>query len=185
MLFLSFFEWNANQGEHSSKNNESSDKDTVIPGRNTKTEPENEPATRVIVKADQDWQSTGFHVLRGEKILLEVVEGFWNAADGFLLDNNGRGYGYSCAQSAIANKDDTTRCVLGEYTLGALIASIGRTRYGIGNKCTFTATDSGEVYLRMNDNNSTGNSGKLVIEISRLHTTSALDNICGQPFETK
>lgn len=137
---------------------------------------------QTTVKAEQDWQTTGFSVSRGEKILIKVVSGQWNAADGFLLDNDGRGYGYSCAQSAVANKDDETRCPLRNYSLGALIASIGKTKYGIGKGCTFVATDNGDVFLRMNDNNSMSNSGELTVELSRTPTATISDQkVCGQP----
>jgi len=137
---------------------------------------------QTTVKAEQDWQPTGFNVLRGEKISIKVVGGQWNAADGFLADNDGRGYGYSCAQSAIAHKDDATRCSLGNYSLGALVALIGKVKYGIGNNCTFVVTDNGVVHLKMNDNNAVGNSGELTVELSRTPTATISDQkICGQP----
>lgn len=146
------------------------------------------------------WQTTGVNVDAGKIVTIHVVAGQWTVSRQLVDDtvrkqlaaplnggdqlwqyywqeNNGSG--------SRANPCVNADCPLYNIPTGSLVAKIGDTRYAVYDQCTFYATDSGEILLRMNDTNVKDNSGVLAVEITLgRDNPSNISTSCGAPISS-
>lgn len=104
--------------------------------------------TTAEVDAGKGWQSTGVTVEPGTKLNIRVTGGKWTNWKGNTPYNTGEGTDYVCA-SIISAKD----CVepVPDYPAGALVGRIGNQILRVGKGATIPVTQSGVLFLRIND----------------------------------
>jgi len=116
----------------------------------------------VEVYANEDWQATGIKVRQGETITIQYKSGEWSPFSGYYTDGQG------CTNPTVCTQD---LAVLANYpgniVGGVHAALIARIDHGqivvVGNEITFEAKNTGGLLLRMNDRNSSDNSGSLMV----------------------
>jgi hypothetical protein len=115
------------------------------------------PATATVtVRADGEWQSSGLHVQRGQRVLL-VAAGAWrhdSYAD-TLYGPGGTGIYFDTA-------------VLPKAKVGALLARVGGgTPFAVGNSAIFEVAENGYLEFAMNDDAGTyfNNLGEAQVQI--------------------
>jgi len=116
----------------------------------------------VEVYANKDWQNTGVEIRQGEVITIQYVSGEWSPFSGYYTDGQGCTDPDVCTQdlSILANFPDNI--VSGIHA--TLIARINQGQIVVvGNEITFEAKNTGSLMLRMNDKNSSDNSGSLIV----------------------
>jgi hypothetical protein len=117
------------------------------------------------VDSTQGWQQTGISVRPGDSVTIEVVGGTWSEQPGQTSANPGTGWSYVCTDYLSAS-----RCLepIPDFWKGALIGRVGGSLFGIGNKATITAAESGVLFLRINDEDValTDNAGTLTVKIT-------------------
>jgi hypothetical protein len=135
--------------------------------------------------AKDNWQPTGIMVERGDLVVIRVTGGLWTPYNDPNEPNknwewsDGRGYAGPCSTYV----DPDSLCPVSNYTMGALVARIGNTKYGIGPSCIFKATDMGILHMRMNDNNSDNNVGVLAVTVTIEQNVSDIpSDTCGKPL---
>ena len=116
----------------------------------------------VEVYANKYWQDTGVEIRQGETITIQYVSGEWSPFSGYYTDGQGCTNPNFCTQdlSILANFPDN-------IVSGIHATLIARINHGqivvVGNEITFEAKDTGPLMLRMNDKNSSDNSGSLIV----------------------
>jgi len=116
------------------------------------------PATRLIdVAANQGWQDTGIRVEPQQKFQLRFRSGQIVDKDVTIAD--GHGSDYICGDPGCCEPMPDER-------RGLLLARIAGSILIVGNGGEFTATDGGNIFLRVNDCDSglADNSGQLKVE---------------------
>jgi len=159
----------------------------------------------IAIDSTPGWHPTGMTVKKGDFVKIEVVAGKWTAyREPFPEDvrnqlseeaNNELSYEifmnwYPATDGSGDPSEDLCEAedncpLLGQKT-GGLVALIGKAKYFIGNKCVFIATDSGQIFLQINDNpkEPTGNFGVLAVtvEFSDIYdSTNPISSGCGMP----
>ena len=112
----------------------------------------------LTVPANQQWVATGLNVRRGERLTITANGEVQLSAD----------------SSDVANPSGSTK---GRYAqnaplpttlAGALIGRIGNGKpFGIGSNATFTAPDTGQLFLGVNDDAAGDNQGAFQVTIQR------------------
>ncbi len=119
----------------------------------------------VEIDSTQGWQSTGIYVEQGKTLILEVISGNWTNWKGQVPYSGGEGTGYICGEQV-----SPSQCVepLPNFASDSLVGQIGGFKFGVGKGNTITAEQSGELFLRINDDDSGlfDNDGKLRVRIS-------------------
>ena len=116
----------------------------------------------VEVYADKKWQDTGVEIRQGETITIQYVSGEWSPFSGYYTDGQGCTDPNFCTQdlSILSNFPDN-------IVSGVHATLIARINHGqivvVGNEITFEAKNTGRLRLRMNDKNSSDNSGSLIV----------------------
>lgn len=149
-----------------------------------------------ISGAKGEWQPTGVAVLAGQVVTMHVVGGGWTVSrkevprDVYThlpppLNEGNQVWRYAWSETNGTGFDSCTGsdCPLINAPTGALIAKIGGTRYVINDRCVFAVTESGDVFLRMNDNDMRDNGGVLAVDI-KIGPADASNNSqnCGAPI---
>jgi hypothetical protein len=138
----------------------------------------------IAIDATKDWQETGFIAARGDIIKVRVIGGKWTTARrpfpsdirpqlpenirglemwiNYTYESSGDGSGLSCNE-----------CPMPTLPVGVLVGRIDNMDpFAIGSATTFTASQSGALYLRINDGRKEGtanlddNGGILAVEIT-------------------
>jgi hypothetical protein len=138
----------------------------------------------IAVDATKDWQNTGFSVTRGDIIRVSVVGGKWTSARRSFpsdirpqLPEIFRGaeiwVNYTPENSGDGSQPSCNDCPMPSVKIGALVGRIDTNdAFAIGNATIFTASQSGTLYLRINDGRKEGttdlddNAGILAVEIT-------------------
>jgi hypothetical protein len=133
-------------------------------------------AAPIAVDSTKDWQSSGISVSKGDTIHIQVVGGHWTTGRGaipdtvrqalpdnikglqiwinYMYEQGGNGNGKLCAEVNLAN------CPVPSASVGTLIGRIGVSEaFSIGEVNKITASESGTLYLRINDGQPEGTSG--------------------------
>ena len=116
----------------------------------------------IEVYANKNWQDTGIEIRQGETITIQYVSGEWSPFSGYYTDGQGCTDPNFCTQdlSILANFPDN-------IVSGIHATLIARINDGpivvVGNEITFEAKNTGSLMLRMNDKNSSDNSGSLIV----------------------
>ena len=116
----------------------------------------------VEVYANENWQDTDIEVRQGETITIQYMSGEWSPFSGYYTDGQGCTDPNVCTQdlSVLANYP-------GNIVSGVHATLIARIDDGqivvVGNEITFEAKNTGSLMLRMNDKNSSDNSGSLIV----------------------
>ena len=116
------------------------------------------PAPRLVdVAANQGWQDTGIKVEPGQKFQLRFRSGQIVDKDVTIAD--GHGSDYICGDPGCCEPMPDER-------RGTLLARVAGSILIVGNGGAFTATDGGNIFLRINDCDSglADNSGQLKVE---------------------
>ncbi len=124
------------------------------------------------VFASQGWQDTKLNVHAGDEVTIEYRSGTWTSTRGIVESTD--------ADGQPVNAPDWLYCSCGEPLPGdstqALIGKIGSTQpFFVGDEKDFRATDSGNIFLRINDSDRglSDNDGSLQIAITTpTHKTS-------------
>lgn len=111
---------------------------------------------QVDVQANSDWQDSGIPVLKGKVVHIEYVSGAWRPWPG--VDFNAEG----CTQGC----DSTTNNLIVGCNHGGLIGRIGSQMICVLKGATVTATDSGNLSLRINDQQTSDDSGFITVKIT-------------------
>ncbi len=108
------------------------------------------------IYATQAWQNTDITLKPGDAVRIVQVGGVWSHwENGIMYDANG--------QPIIGLQANTP---LSTTVSGALIGKIGANRpFAVGRWLEMTASDAGDLYLAMNDNNYGDNQGFITVEI--------------------
>lgn len=125
----------------------------------------------IEVYANQGWQSTGIYLEEGQRVFIEFVDGSWAARVGFepehpdiWTDASGTGYEMFYPEIGI------------DATFGSLLGMInGGQAFEIGGYVDLIPTESGELFLRMNDSDGglVDNAGSIRVKIEILGTSTA------------
>jgi hypothetical protein len=142
----------------------------------------------IAVDSTKNWQSSGISVSKGDTIHVQVVGGNWTTARytlpdttkqklsddiknlqmwiNYVPEQDGKGSSRSCAEVNLTN------CPVPTSNVGTLIGRIGVSEaFSIGEANTITASESGILYLRINDGQREGtagledNAGILAVEV--------------------
>jgi len=141
-----------------------------------------QPNVAIAVDSTKTWQPTGIFVTKGDTINIRVVGGKWTTWREKISDNlraklpnnedaktaeiwinwhlerNGSG-----SSNAICVDDN---CPLPDQSLGLLVARIDNTTYIVGTTCSFLATETGQIFLQINDYFFSDNGGILAVEVN-------------------
>lgn len=149
-----------------------------------------QPATSsvpIAVDATKDWQSSAITVNRGDRVSIRVVGGKWTASRRHLTNDERENLPENVKNSQIwvnclledvgdgweemtCEDLELDGCPVPTGSIGALVAKIGTGEpFVIGSEGTFIASESGAIFLRMNDSSATldDNAGVLAIEMIR------------------
>jgi len=107
----------------------------------------------VQVQASEGWQSTGITVRAGDRLRIRHIEGEWSPWLGGSYDAAGSG------------GDPLCRCnVMEAVSHAALIGRIGDANpFLVGREYDHTVSESGTLFLRINDTDLADNSGELEV----------------------
>lgn len=115
------------------------------------------PGTLVVVQALSDWQNSGVYVPHLTLVTITYVSGRWNPWPGANFDGNG------CTQGC----DPVTANVIVGCDHGGLIGQIGSgPMICILDHIAVTASESGMLYLRINDKAISDDSGAITVRIT-------------------
>jgi hypothetical protein len=115
------------------------------------------PSILVNVDAVSDWQDSGVSVSQGMSVTITYVTGYWRPWPGVNFDGKG------CTQGC----DPVTHNLIVGCDHGGLIERIGSSQMiCILNGATVTATELGELYLRINDDKQDDDSGAITVRIT-------------------
>ncbi|MGB9674329.1 MAG: hypothetical protein ACPL3P_09345 [Anaerolineales bacterium] len=126
--------------------------DTRIPGLTT--------SSKVVadVPATTQWYPSGLVVKEGDTLVIQYVSGVWSPWPGGNYDALGSGGDPRC----------TCNVILG-VSHAALIAKIGNNQpFFVGNEFRHRVGERGMVYLGINDNHLSDNSGSLIVKLEAL-----------------
>ena len=116
----------------------------------------------VEVYANKDWQDTDIEIRQGNTITIQYVSGKWSPFSGYYTDGQGCTDPDVCTQDLSILADFPDNIVSGVHA--TLIAKIDQGQIVVvGNEMTFEAKNTGSLLLRMNDKNSSDNSGSLIV----------------------
>jgi hypothetical protein len=118
----------------------------------------------VEVFADQNWQDTGVEIRQGERITIQYVSGEWSPFSGYYTN------GHGCTDPSVCTQDLSVLKSFPDNIVSGIHATlIARINQGpiivVGNEITFEAENTGSLVLRMNDKNTSDNSGSLVVSV--------------------
>jgi hypothetical protein len=109
------------------------------------------------VQADSDWQNSGVFVLKGTAVTIEYITGYWRPWPGVNFDGKG------CTQGCSL----TNVLILVGCNHGGLIGRIGIAQMiCILDGTKVIATESGLLYLRINDPQISDDSGSITVRIT-------------------
>jgi hypothetical protein len=156
----------------------------------------------IAIDSAEAAQPTGVFVAKGDIVSISAVRGTWTVERELFPDDlrnklspdvqeniapetwmnwwdetDASGSDYLCSA--------TDNCPILNYRLGALIARIGKIYYTIGNNCSFVATETGQVFLQINENEDKllDNFGILAIDIAKgSNDPSTISTNCGVPY---
>jgi len=130
----------------------------------------NSMSSTVTVSSTQGWQDMNYYVTAGDTVTLQYQSGTWTETNGVVAPTD--------ADGLPANPPGYLYCHCGEPLAGvstqALIGKVGDgAPFLVGDQKTFTATSSGDIFLRMNDRDVAlgDNAGALTVEISAVQPT--------------
>ena len=119
---------------------------------------------RVEVKANVEWQTTGIQVETGQLINLQYVSGTWSECPDYGCDYYDAGA--KDRNGNIFDDPGTSDNVISECPGPVLIARISNNSpFCIGSSYVGTATQSGNLQLRINDAAIDDNGGSVVVII--------------------
>ena len=125
------------------------------------------PLAVVEIAANQGWQSTGIHVDAGTQLYLEVIAGKWTHERGSIAPNPGIGVNYICALAL-----SMSECAepLPSAAKGTLVGRVGDGLFNVGHHALITVVQSGELRLRMNDEDEalSDNSGSITVQVTQV-----------------
>lgn len=129
------------------------------------TVPMNSLEKVIQVRADLGWQNTNVYITNNDDVLIQYVSGQWTHWKGTVPMSDASGkYGYVCADAMAASS-----CVepVPDFRTGALIGQVHRRLLRIGNRLQFTSTDTGYLFLRINDADIglSDNAGSITVKI--------------------
>ena len=159
------------------------------------------PNVPIAVDSTPGWHPTGVTVVEGDIIKIKVVGGKWTpyrvpfpeeirdqipeetrkelSSEIYI---NGYRETDGSGSTLMCELDD--KCLMLGRSVGGLIARINDSMYFIGNQCEFKATESGQVFLQINDDPTypTNNFGVLAVEVSVINDVGfvTMPN-CGVP----
>jgi serine/threonine protein kinase len=140
------------QQQKSTQNN----RNTTI-SRNTASSAQSSTSKTLDVQANSDWQNSGVFVPKGTVVTIEYVSGYWRPWPGVNFD--GRGCTQGCSLTNVL--------ILVGCNHGGLIGRIGSSQMiCILDGTTVTATESGLLYLRINDPQISDDSGAITVRIT-------------------
>lgn len=151
----------------------------------------------IAVDSTKPWQYSGLNIQQGDILTIHVVSGKWtiwrvpfptDILDHLAADERNKVSGQiwinkwreTNGQGSSPCRD---HCPLPDFSTGGLLAKIGQTIYGVSDNCTFTATQSGRLFLQINDTAFDDNAGILAVEVSigkKDNPTSVRG--CGAPY---
>lgn len=109
----------------------------------------------VEVFADQDWQNTGVLVQPGDTLTIQYVSGKWSPWPGGYYDGEGSGGDPYCSCNVMMN-----------VSHAGLIGRIGDgVPFFVGNDLTIMSTETGYLYLGINDSVRDDNSGSITVRV--------------------
>jgi hypothetical protein len=118
----------------------------------------------VEVYADKNWQDTGVEIKQGETITIQYVSGEWSPFSGYYTEGQGCTDPNVCTQDLSVLESFPDNIVSGIHA--TLIARINQGPIiVVGNEVTFEAENTGSLMLRMNDKNTSDNSGSLIVSV--------------------
>ncbi len=94
----------------------------------------------VTLQADKMWMDTGINVKRGDTVTI-TASGRWSNSKGqptLFIGPNGMGNSWK-------------GIILESSTIGSLIGKVGSNIFPIGENCSVNSSDTGNLYLSMND----------------------------------
>ncbi|MEM9774824.1 MAG: hypothetical protein AAF902_09605 [Chloroflexota bacterium] len=117
-------------------------------------------AITTTVDAELGWQPVNFYAEADNEYFFNVSYGLWTSWFGSLPFNTGEGGDYFCTIN-------TCQEPLPNFNTGALIGRVGDHIFPIGNNRILTLPDSGQLFLRMNDQDAGlfDNRGTLTVSI--------------------
>jgi hypothetical protein len=124
--------------------------------------------TIVNVSAQHAWQATGFSVVSGQQLHIEVIDGSWTVWEGVRPPTSGEG----SSNTICATVEPVEDCFepIADAPSDALIGRIGVSGklFPIGGEATITIPDdeSGMLFLSMNDFDFEDNAGALTVRIT-------------------
>ncbi len=105
--------------------------------------------------ADRSWQDSGVDIGTGNTVSIKYLEGTWQIDPTYQ------------AVDATGYFDQSYDGIVQDATIGALLAHVGNGKpFLVGTSISFTATDSGRLYLRVNDGLLSDNSGSVKVQIN-------------------
>ena len=155
----------------------------------------------LAVDSSKTWQQTGLNIASGSIVNIKVVGGQWttsrdkistewkerligaeNFYDGIQIwvnwqvESNGNGSASLICESA--------SCPIPNFNRGVLIARIGNVMYSIGDSCSFTTTESGQIFFQANDDNLSNNAGVLAVMIdTNANDLAPKSEVCGTMYK--
>lgn len=107
---------------------------------------------KFTVVSDQPWQNAQVDIQQDDKVLIRYIDGFWQASPDYEK------VGADGYKDVINDANN--------MVYGALLAKIGDgVPFEVGSSYSFTAKESGYLFLQINDNVLTNNSGNINVEI--------------------
>jgi len=155
----------------------------------------------IAVDSRQSWQATGIQISEHDTVNIKVTGGQWTTArdkipaewkeqlkgaNGYYensqiwinwqIESDGSG------SSSIFCKN--TSCPMPNFNVGILVARIGNVVYSIGNSCSFTVEESGQLFLMVNDDDLSSNAGVLAVAIN-LNQNDYIQksSVCGNTYK--
>jgi hypothetical protein len=111
------------------------------------------------VFAPQGWQGTGMSIASGSTLTIQYISSLWSPWPGGFYDAAGTGVVSYCTCSVIQGVSHAS--LIGRVDSG--------NPFSVGNSYSSTMTQSGTLYLRINDTVLNDNSGSIEVSIQVTH----------------
>lgn len=120
----------------------------------TPVQPTPTPTVDFTIFADRAWQDSGVNIETGDMVSIKYLEGTWQI-DPTYQAVDATGY-FGQSYSGLVQ----------DAPVGALLAHVGNGKaFLVGTSTSYTASDSGRLYLQINDGLFSDNSGSVKVQI--------------------
>lgn len=113
-------------------------------------------AMRLAVPSSHSWTDTGIDLVAGQRVTIDAADEVCTKGDSVQHCSGPEGQRVTSGSNVKGFEK------LGH---GALIASVGDTRFGVGRKASFIAPSSGRLYLGVNDRDVGNNKGSYAVRV--------------------